>query len=369
MIGPIPPCRQRFASHSSVLAPRSPVFAGLEWLGERVAYPEAAVKGDTFPVTWAADGLIYTACGDPCWGGKPGGDMGLDVESIRGTPADWKIAKVNVMPDYIGAGGLGPKPTGMLALDGALYLACQNWNGGRIPEVAKPLNDIAMETGHGWDGQIIVSHDRGLTWQPSITGHTAPMFPGRSFASPAFINAGREHAGAPDAWIYAISGEGWDNGNACRLGRVARDRILDAGAWQWVGGYAADGQPQWTGELAKAVPVLVHPGYLGTVEMVYLSRLGRYLLLSWHHKVKASCDAGSELVIYDAPQPWGPFTLVHHEDPWESAEVNPYNPRLPLAWFDQERLEGWLLFSGSWRNGGTSPYYRANARRFRLRPV
>ncbi len=53
---------------------------------------------------------------------------------------------------------------------------------------------------------------------------------------------------------------------------------------------------------------------------------------------------GSELIIYDAPAPLGPFTLVHFEDPWESRD-EPYIRAL-LKWFDRDRLEGWLLFSG-----------------------
>jgi hypothetical protein len=119
--------------------------------------------------------------------------------------------------------------------------------------------------------------------------------------------------------------------------------------------------------MKRAVPVISHPGYLGMVDMVYLSSLRRYLLLGWRNKVKSDPDAGSELIVYDAPEPWGPFTIVHHEDPWESVELNPYNPRLPLKWFDHERLEGWLLFSGSWRLDGLSPTYRAHVRKFRLK--
>jgi hypothetical protein len=81
---------------------------------------------------------------------------------------------------------------------------------------------------------------------------------------------------------------------------------------------------------------------------------------------KCNPDAGSELIIYDAPEPWGPFTMVHHEDPWETSELNPYNPRLPLKWFNADRLEGWMLFSGSWRDGGRTPAYRTHVRPFRL---
>ncbi len=51
---------------------------------------------------------------------------------------------------------------------------------------------------------------------------------------------------------------------------------------------------------------------------------------------------------------------------WETPEVTPYNPRLPLSWFDDGKLEGCLLFSGSWRNSGSSEFYRAQVRRFML---
>ena len=45
--------------------PQSEVIAGLAWMGERLPYPEPDVKGDTFPITWADDDLLYTSAGDP----------------------------------------------------------------------------------------------------------------------------------------------------------------------------------------------------------------------------------------------------------------------------------------------------------------
>ncbi len=344
-------------ARSSISVPHSGVITGIEWLGEEIPYPEPGKKGDTFPITWAADGNQYTSAGDPCWGEK--GD-GLDFECILGDAPDYRIEKVNDMPAYRGAGGTGPKPTGLISVGGVLYMGVQNVTGSGIWE------DSLGNYGHGYDGQVICSRDYGKTWTPDIKQLDAPMFPGRSYAAPAFINYGRNNAGALDEYVYAISGEGWDNGCACRLARVPADRIMERAAWSWVGGFSSDGLPQWTGDMTAAVPVISHPGYLGYVEMVYIAPLRRYLLLSWHHKVKCNPDMGSELIIYDAPAPWGPFTLVHFEDPWESREMNPYNPRLPLKWFDPERLEGWLLFSGSWRNGGGTPFYRAHIRRFRL---
>ena len=36
--------------------------------------------GDTYPMTWGADGEIYTSAGDPCWGKVYDG---LDVEKLE----------------------------------------------------------------------------------------------------------------------------------------------------------------------------------------------------------------------------------------------------------------------------------------------
>ena len=51
------------------------------------------------------------------------------------------------------------------------------------------------------------------------------MFPGRTFGAPAFVNFGKDNLGARDKFVYAISGEGWDDGSHCRLGRVPEESI------------------------------------------------------------------------------------------------------------------------------------------------
>lgn len=347
------------APRSIVELPQSQIIRGIEWLEEQRPYPELGKRGDTFPLTWAADNALYTSAGDPVWGPS---HSGLDVERIDGDAPSYTIEQINPMEDYVGWGGAGPKPTGLISIAGTLYLAFQNLTGKGDQET----NDAVMNYGHGYDAHIVCSHDCGRTWSPAIGNISTPMFPGRLFGAPAFINFGKENAGARDSYVYAISGEGWDNGNACRLARVPADQILNRSSWEWVSGFRSGHVPIWSREMDQATPVLWHPGYGGMVEMVYLASIKRYLLLSWHHKVKSSPNTGSELIIYDAPEPWGPFTLVHHEDPWETMALNPYNPRLPLKWLNQETLEGWLLFSGSWIDGGQTPAYRAHIRKFRL---
>ena len=110
--------------------PRSTVIAGLDWVGERLPYPDPDIKGDTFPMTWADDGEVYASAGDPLWGEST---SGLDVEKFSGGPTDYKITKACHMNDYLGWGGNGPKPSGMICVDGILYLAFQNMRGLRKP--------------------------------------------------------------------------------------------------------------------------------------------------------------------------------------------------------------------------------------------
>jgi Domain of unknown function (DUF4185) len=349
------------APQSRVDLPVSPIIKRFEWTGPTVAYPEPEKRGDTFPVTWAADDRLYTSAGDPVW---PDKDSGLDCECIEGDAPNFRVSRPNRMESYRGSGGLGPKPSGLISVGGVLYLAFQNATG--KGDSHRENADVLANYGHGYDAQIVASSDFGRSWSPLLTQIEKPMFPGRIFGAPAFVNFGKDNAGARDSYVYAISGEGWDNGIHCRLGRVPRDRILQQGAWEWVTAVDSGGRV-WSHKMEAAIPVLTHPGYLGMVDMVYLSGAKRYLLLAWRNKVKADPDSGSELMIYDAPEPWGPFTFVYHEDPWESVQLNPYNPRLPLKWFDHTRQEGWLLFSGSWRSGGKTPAYRIHVRPFRLR--
>jgi len=340
--------------------PKSTFFKGLEWTGPRIGYPEAEIKGDTYPCTWTADGEIYASSGDPLWGESI---HGLDTEIFSGMPPDFKITKHRHMNDYLGWGGSGPKPTGMASVGGTLYLAFQNLRGRTTPP-----HSAASQPGA--DAHIVyynlVPPSQGA-WVPTLANIDAPMFPGYKFGGPAFVQHGRDNENARDEYVYAISSDQWDNGSNLRLGRVPVDRIVEPAKWEWVKAFGADDYaPAWTSNLDDAIPVLSMHRSLGCPEMVYLASCDRYLLLSWRLKADFDPAAGTDLLVFDAPAPWGPFTLVHYEELWEGREFTPYCPRVPLKWFDQDKLEGWLLFSGNWKDGVDKGYYRANVRPFRL---
>lgn len=357
---------------------RSPVIAAFEFTAGSVAYPPAQpgedvshigpivpyfaaaghqIHGDTYPMTWADDDEIYVSSGDPNWGVK---QHGLDIEKFSGFPPYYRISRVNPMFPYDGNGGEGPKPSGLISMNGVLYLAFQNLQGKKLPTHGK-------RSQHGSDAAIVYSRDHGKTWTPDIRKIKEPMFPGASFGGPAFVNFGRDNKGARDTYVYAISSDQWDNGSHLRLGRVPAGRIQDRAAWEWVSAFQSDGKPAWTSELSQSSPILSDDRYISLPEMVYVAQLKRYLLLTWRLKEDFNPTRGSELIIYDAPEPWGPFTLVHHEKDWESPEITPYCPRVPLKWIKAERdgVSGWLQFSGSWKEN--SLHYSSHVRPFRIR--
>jgi len=339
---------------------RSDAIERIEWLGEQIPYPAADIRGDTYPMTWAADGQIYASSGDPNWGPSP---WGLDVERFVGDPPDYRIEQVNPMVDFTGWGGWGPKPAGMISVKGVLYLAVQNLQGKKPPV-------YGSKSQNGTDAHVFASTDLGKTWSPSVWATPFhPMFPGHRFGGPAFVNFGQDNAQARDEYVYAVSSDQWDNGSHLLLGRVHQDKIQDPAAWQWVRQLDDAGGPKWTSELGAARAVLSDDRWISTPEMVYLKGISRYLLLTWRLNEDFSPTDGSRLIIYDAPQPWGPFTLAHYEEVWQTQDMNCYCPRIPLKWIEPDGLTGWLQFSGSWASmtgGGLSPHYRSHVRRFRV---
>lgn len=337
--------------------PGSTYIKGIEWLSERISYREPDVKGDTFPMSWADDGEIYTSAGDPLWGES---GSGLDIEKFTGGPTDYKITKVNHMNDYLGWGGDGPKPSGMICVDGVLYLAFQNMLRTRKP----PFSLLSQ---HGSDAQIVYSTNKGGFWVPALTNIKTPMFEGHKFGGPAFVNFGRNNANARDNYVYAVSSDQWDNGSNIRLGRVPADSIMRREAWEWVCAFTPSGEPAWSHDLNEAIPILSMHRWLSIPEMVYLEGIERYLLFTWRLHRDFSPDDGTDLLVFESPEPWGPFSLVHFEEYWEGKEVNPYCPRLPLKWVEPDGVTCWLQFSGSWGpEGQRKGYYRSNVRQMRL---
>lgn len=388
-----------------------------EWIGERIVPIDENMKGDTHPLTWADDDNIYAGTGDPCWMMKDGrpyrhhpelggwGESketyqnmsGQVVEKFTGDPnktGSFAVERVHDMPGYTGPGGSGPKPCGMICVDGKLYYAVQNLLGYK-----KPPNRAKSQ--HGSDATILCSADYGKTWTPELNQLLAefvaeqyipgkpvdgsdwktteeeragykgwkPMFPGSKFGGLSFVQFGKNNADALDSYVYAISGDQWDNGKNLMLGRVLNDKIMDRDSWEFAAiDYTDLGcNILWHKNIDDAKPVLEIEGHISLPEMVYIKSIKKYILLTWGLHTDFRTPTGSELTILESDNIYGPFSLVHYDWMWYKRECCAYTPRIPLKWFDYESLEGYILHSGNWET--QEPYYRPQMRRFRFMQI
>ncbi|MEZ5391357.1 MAG: sialidase family protein [Bryobacterales bacterium] len=87
-----------------------------------------AKGGDNWPLTWTADDALFTAYGDG-WGFEPRVEtkLSLGFAKVTGGPDDFEGVNVrSESGERLGQGAKGKKASGLLMVDGALYMAVRN---------------------------------------------------------------------------------------------------------------------------------------------------------------------------------------------------------------------------------------------------
>jgi CubicO group peptidase (beta-lactamase class C family) len=278
-----------------------------------------APDSDNWPVTWGDDGHLYTSYGDG-WGFEPRTERKLSQGFARvlGGPKDFHGENIRTRTgEREGDGVEGPKASGMLMVDGVLYAWVRN-------------------TGNA---QLIWSRDRGKSWEWGFRFET-------SFGSPAFLNFGRNYEGARDSYVYIYSQDGasaYESSDSLVLARVPKGRVQEEDAYEFFVRMYEDGRPAWTSEISQRGAVFAFPGRCQRVDAVYNAGLRRYLLaLGYGH------DGGWGL--FDAPEPWGPWTTAFHTSYWGLGDTHGY--RLPSKWISPDGRTMHLIFSGRGRPNG-----------------
>ncbi|MFQ6049018.1 MAG: DUF4185 domain-containing protein [Phycisphaerae bacterium] len=275
-----------------------------------------AIGSDNWPITWADDDQLYTAYGDG-WGFEPHTPHKLSqgFARITGTPDDF--AGFNIRSpsgERTGDGPKGPKASGMLMVDGVLYLWVRNTSNATLAFSA--------------------DHARTWTWGFRFT---------TSFGCPTFLNFGRNYCGARDEFVYVYSQDGpsaYESYDHVVLARVPKERITDRSAYQFFKGLDEAGRPVWTADIDQRAPVFSFPGHCHRLDVVYHPLLKRYLMcLAFNH-------AGA-WGIFDAPEPWGPWTTAFYTDDWHLGGTHGY--RLPSKWISKDGKTMYLVFSGRGR--------------------
>ena len=275
-----------------------------------------ALDSDNWPITWGDDDAQYTAYGDG-WGFDPRTEIKLGMGFARITgPADhFQGVNLRSSGERTGGGATSAKASGMLMVDGVLYLWARNVG----------------------NSQLWWSKDRGKTWESGFKFETG-------FGSPTFLNFGRNYSGARDDFVYTYSQDGpsaYESDNRLALARVPKRSVTDRAAWEFFKGLDGNGRAVWTADMALAGAVFDYPGNCRRADVVYNPGIGRYLLA-------LAYDAAGDWGIFDAPEPWGPWTTVFHTDAstngWGIPGTHGY--RLPAKWISSDGLAMTLVFSG-----------------------
>jgi Domain of unknown function (DUF4185) len=295
--------------------PPSPVIASVSWDFEGLT--RKAQESDLFPLTWADDDDLYTAWGDG-WGFsgwkifKWVTKKALGVSRVSGNP-----------PAYTGTdlwSGDG-KSQGIICIDGVLYMI-----------VIEEGNDyLRAKVGRSTDHGKTWTFDANWTWQE----------PGGAFAGSSLLQLGKDYQGARDAFVYGYSEK---VRNVLQpdivLFRVPKTQLMDRRAYEFFAGLDGDGTPRWTADISGMQPVFSDPNGVGWgMQATYHPVLRRYLLTVRH-------DDSAGWGIFDAPEPWGPWTTVAYYDHWIDSRFK-FTFSFNQKWMNADGKTLWMVFSGT----------------------
>jgi hypothetical protein len=295
----------------------------------------AALGSDLWPMTWAADGELYTSWGDG--GGFGGTDtdgrVALGIGQIKGFGEDWN--GLNIL------GGKNPvctsapfpgKSNGILSIDGILYLH-------------------VIEQGKWWRAKIGRSADHGRTWRFK-EGEFDPKAwdfsqADGAFSDMTFLNFGKDYQDARDGFVYVYSqdhrrqGDGTmaDLTDSIALFRTPKDKLMDPSSYEYFAGLRGL-EPAWTKDIPKRAPVFSRQASVGfAVRVDYNPCLRRYLLTTFHRW-------DGSWGLYDAPEPWGPWTTVATFHQWIDSTPK-FGFSFPQKWMSRDGKTMYMIFSGT----------------------
>ena len=299
--------------------PPSELIAEIQWAPEETIVRKAR-GSDNWPITWADDDALYTAYGDG-WGFDPRVEkkLSLGLAKVTGNADRFRGTNIRSEIEQEGDGARGRKASGMLMVDGILYMLARN----------------------AGNSQLAWSSDHGKNWTWADWKFT------RSFGCPTFLNFGRAYSGARDQFVYIYSLDGdsaYEPADGIVLARVPKNEIRARGEYEFFAGLDSSKQPRWSRDIESRKHVFVHPGNCYRGGITYHPELKRYL---WVQILPQSTDSRGPRFqggfgVYDAPEPWGPWTTAFFTREWDTGPGE--TASFPAKWMDGNQVH--LVFSG-----------------------
>lgn len=307
---------QNITSQSAPYSP-SPVINSVEWDFDNLL--RMAPGSDLWPTTWAADNNIYSSWGDGggFGGSNSDGRVSLGFSRIEGSPESFVGYNVWGGKNAENPATFKGKSPGMLSVDGVLY-AWINTQNANPPDV-----------------KLAWSNDLGKNWQ--LTNWSVPSF--GVGVDAVFLNFGKDYAGSRDNYVY-IHFSAFSGVSDVWMARVPKGQLLDSNAYKFFKGFDNANMPEWTSTFAERRPVFTDINSAAHVSVVYSPDLGRYIMTAAHGDV-------GQLGIFDAPEPWGPWTTVAYYENWGNFSGFSLVYSFPTKWISNDGTTMWMIFSSS----------------------
>ena len=313
----VAPVVRAITTNRKAPCPASPVIKSIRW-APKESIVRTARGSDTWPLTWADDDALYTAYGDG-YGFEPQvpEKLSLGFAKVIGPPERFTGVNIrSISGERKGDGAGGLKASGMLMAGGVLYLWARN----------------------AGNSQLAWSSDHARTWTWCAWRFET------SFGCPTFLNFGKDYAGARDGYVYIYSPDGdgaYRAADRMVLARVPKGRIAERGAYEFFKGPGEAGMPLWSEDIAERRAVFSHAGGCCRSSISYDAGLKRYV---WCQTLPGDARFRGGFGVYDAPEPWGPWTTVFFAEDWD---VGPgETSSLPTKWMSADGKTVHLVFSG-----------------------
>ncbi len=304
----------------------SDVVADLTWAPAETVIRKAD-GSDTWPITWADDGLLYSAFADG-WGFEPmiPEKLSMGFTKIKANPPNFQGVNIRSGGEQYGDGRKGKKASGMLMVDKILYMWVRNVDDGKYSQLA-------------W------SKDYGKTWSWAEWVFT-------DFGYCTFINFGKNYESARDNFVYIVTHDhpdAYTPADHFVLMRVPKDRIVERSAYEFFNKMDGEGNPIWTSEIGQRKAVFKKPGRSLRSGISYNLSLGRYFW--WQQDPTTGENGGIDtrfkggFGIYDAPEPWGPWTTTYSTEKWDMGPGE--TGSFPVKWMSEDGKDMYLVFSGN----------------------
>ena len=308
---------------------RSEILSGVEFLWD--THDRRAQRSDNWATTWALNDAQFTSWGDGCGFedigncASPPKKKSQGVSRIDGGRLTGSYIDVWEGDPFMSGGPDDGKSYGIIDINGILY----QW-------VSPGSGTAGFAEARLWR-----STNNGVSWTKANWAFTDAD----GLIFPTFLQFGAGYANSRDNFVYIFTA-GFQGCGATLcvqvpgeifLIRVNRNQLMTRSAYEFFAGFNGD-QPTWSTNINARRPVVKDTRGVSwnTGSATFNPAIGddgRYFFITEH----ASALTGN-IGIFDAPEPWGPWTVVHYSNTFPV----PGDPDNTFYW----------LFSNKWTSEG-----------------